>query len=617
MSMVFMLFAFAQSAAWAQITEQPDPPGRVARLNTVEGAVSISPSDSGAWSPAVLNRPLTTGDRLWATPGARAELHIGSTAVRMNGQTSLDFLTLDDTVTHLRLAQGTVKLRVHDLPDGQRLEINTPNLAFVITQPGDYRLDVNPASETTRVVAQAGSGMIYGDSGSPLTLGSQQQGSFTGTQLVPAAPGSSVQDSFDVWAAARDQREEQSVSARYVPREMVGYQQLDSYGDWSQDPSYGAVWLPRAVPANWAPYRAGHWNWITPWGWTWIDDAPWGFAPFHYGRWAQIGPRWAWVPGRLGPRPVYAPALVAFVGGGGGVNWNISAGSGGPPRPGVGWFPLAPGEAFRPAYRVSPRYITQVNNNIVVNNSVNITHVYRFQRQSSAVTAASTSDFAGGRPIRPDHYKPGAVDLDRAQLIGGGLSDGSVAGQGGRPRGGEGDKGALPPRPDSGEQARPAPVAASPPAAVLATRPVVASRGERRDDRQDNHRNIVAPDRSHSPMARAPVQATSPAAVPPVAPPAPAQIPAARLPELRQAPPAAAIAIPPGRNDPAAREDPGAIAERGAAAQAQRAALRAQQQAQQKAAGVDPHAAGATNPAAPTASDAAAARQARSAAADP
>ncbi|MEP6964949.1 MAG: DUF6600 domain-containing protein, partial [Polaromonas sp.] len=344
----------------------PDPPGIVARLNLAEGAVSFAPADANpdanAWTPAELNRPLTTGDRLWTGPRARSELHIGSTAVRMSEQTSLDFLALDDQLTQVRVAQGSVQLRVRTLFDGERLEVDTPNLAFVVSAPGDYRIDVNPANGTTRVVALSGGGVLYGDNGATLNLGSQQQGNFSGTQLSPAAPGPAFQDSFDAWAAARDRREDQSVSARYIPRETIGYQQLDSYGDWQQDPSYGAVWLPRAVPVNWAPYRDGRWSWISPWGWTWVDDSPWGFAPFHYGRWAQIGPRWAWVPGHLPQRPVYAPALVAFVGGGGGgINWDIAIGSGGAPRPGVGWFPLAPGEAFRPVYRASPRYITQVN----------------------------------------------------------------------------------------------------------------------------------------------------------------------------------------------------------------------------------------------------------------
>jgi hypothetical protein len=472
------LLALLQPVAWAQEPAQPDPPGRVARLNLVEGTVSFAPGDNGEpagtadWTPAVLNRPLTSGDKLWTGPQSRSELYVGSTAVRMNAQTSLDLLALDDNVTQLRLPQGTLKLRVRTLYEGQRLEVDTPNLAFVVSQPGDYRLDVDPAGNTTRVVAQSGSGVIYGDDGRSVTLGNQQQANFTGTQLVPAGPGASQQDSFDVWAANRDRLEDQSVSARYVPRETVGYQQLDSYGTWSQDPTYGAVWMPREVPVQWAPYRDGHWTWVSPWGWTWVDDAPWGFAPFHYGRWAQIGPRWAWVPGRLAPRPIYAPALVAFVGGGsGGVSWNISIG--GAARPGVGWFPLAPGEAYRPAYRVSPRYITQVNHNIVVNNTVNVTNVYRYQRQPGAVTAVSRDDFMRGRPVRGQQHALSHADLDRAQIVA--------------------DRGALPLRPSPAalrEQQRPAAVLPPPAAAV---RPVVASRDGWRDNNRDERRTDTRP----------------------------------------------------------------------------------------------------------------------------
>ena len=477
---LLLSLATLPSVASAQNTTQQgaplDPPGRVGRLSLTEGAVSLAPADrdgrfgNDAWTPASLNRPLTSGDKLWTGPRARSELHIGSTAVRMSEQTSLDLLALNDDVTQLRLAQGSLKLRVRTLFEGQRLEVNTPNLAFVITQPGDYRLDVNPASDVTRVVAQSGGGVIYGDNGARVELGSQQQANYSGTQLTPAALGAAQQDGFDAWATARDRREDRSVSARYVPRETVGYQQLDNYGDWSQDPTYGAVWQPRAVPANWAPYRAGHWSWIAPWGWTWVDDAPWGFAPFHYGRWAQIGPRWAWVPGRMAAQPVYAPALVAFVGGSSsGVNWNISIGSGGQARPGLGWFPLAPGEAYRPAYRASPRYVTQVNQNIVVNNTVNVTNIYRYQRQPAAVTAASREDFVRGRPLRGSQQVLSAIDLNRAQVVR--------------------DHSALPQRPERHERERPRSVAAAAlPPVALAARPVVGSRDERRQERRDDRR---------------------------------------------------------------------------------------------------------------------------------
>ena len=383
-----------------------DPPGRVAWLGLAEGTVSFAPNDTDAsndWQPAILNRPLVEGERLWTSPRSRAELHVGSTAVRMDESTSLDFFALDDNQTQLRVVQGTVQLRVRTLFEGQRLEINTPNLAFVVTQPGTYRLDVNPASNTTRVVALAGGALIYGDNDAPLTLEGAQQGTFTGTSLIPAAPGAAVQDHFDQWSAGRDRAEEHSVSARYVPRETVGYQQLDNYGDWQRDATYGHVWIPRAVPENWAPYRAGQWSWVAPWGWTWVDQAPWGFAPFHYGRWAQIGPRWAWVPGRLPQRPVYAPALVGFVG------------SSHAERP-VGWFPLAPGEAFRPSYRASERHMSQLNYSTGNRAQFNPpAQGYSYQNQRNAVSAMSRDDFTHGRPVHNHLQSLSANELSQPQ----------------------------------------------------------------------------------------------------------------------------------------------------------------------------------------------------------
>ncbi len=438
------LLAALQSTGWSQDAYPQgaplDPPGQVAWLNLAQGTVSFAAADAAAtagmgdanaWTSTDPNRPLTRGDQLLTGPQARAELHAGSTAVRLGEDTRLEFSALGDGLVQLRLAQGTLGLRVRALFDGQRLEIDTPNLAFMISQPGDYRLDVDPTAGTTRLVAQSGSGVIYGDGGVSLALGSPLQGTFSGTRLTAAAPGPALQDGFDAWSAERDRREDESVSARYVPRETVGYQQLDSYGDWQQDATYGAVWLPRAVPADWAPYRAGRWSWISPWGWTWIDDAPWGFAPFHYGRWTQIGPRWAWAPGRLPARPVYAPALVAFVGG---------ADPGGAARPALGWFPLAPGEAFRPAYRASSSYIGRLNQNIPLNSAANLGAGYRYQRQPGAVTALSRDDFVRGLPIQRLRQVPSAADLSGARVL---L-----------------DQGAMPQRParsDPPERYRPAP----------------------------------------------------------------------------------------------------------------------------------------------------------------
>jgi len=134
---------------------------------------------------------------------------------------------------------------------------------------------------------------------------------------------------------------------------------LDEYGSWRSAANYGTVWYPRSVPVGWTPYRDGYWSWVEPWGWNWIDSEPWGFAPFHYGRWASIDGLWAWAPGDFVAAPVYAPALVSFLGDPAAIVTSALAGAA------VGWFPLGPGEAYWPWYSNDPGYIRAVNTGIV------------------------------------------------------------------------------------------------------------------------------------------------------------------------------------------------------------------------------------------------------------
>ncbi|SEA73070.1 DUF6600 domain-containing protein [Variovorax sp. YR216] len=349
---LLMLFVGLNAAA------QQDPPGRVGRINFQQGTVSVSPAGDDNWYQADPNRPLIAGDRVWTDRNSRAEIYVGSTAVRLDEQTAITLSELDDQTLRITATQGDVQMRVRDELAGQRIEIGTANLATVIDRPGDLRIDTDPGAGTTLVAVAAGSVMLFGENGESIQLDAHQQLTVSGRNLAEdtGAPPRGSSD-FDRWVAERDRLDDQSTSARYVSRDVLGYQQLDAYGDWQSDPTYGQVWYPRNVDAGWAPYQYGQWVEIAPWGWTWIDAAPWGFAPMHYGRWARIGPRWGWVPGRPHTRPVYAPALVGFVGGGiAGANLAISGG-----RQGIGWFPLAPGEAWRPGYRASQRYVDAAN----------------------------------------------------------------------------------------------------------------------------------------------------------------------------------------------------------------------------------------------------------------
>jgi hypothetical protein len=384
-------------------TALADPPGRVARLAHITGAVSFSPAGEDEWVLAQTNRPLITGDRLWSDAGSRAELQIGTAAARLGSNTSATLLNLDDRVVQIEITQGSLNLRVRRVYSDQGFEIDTPNLAFSIRRAGDYRIDVDPNGNSTVVRVRSGEGEAWGENAG-YVIGGGQQYTFVGEGLRDyrfdrlAGP-----DEFDSWCFERNRREDNAVAARYVAPDMVGYSDLDDYGTWRNVEGYGNVWFPTSVGADWVPYRTGHWAWIDPWGWTWIDDAPWGFAPFHYGRWAFVSSRWCWVPGPVAVRPIYAPALVAFIGGGG---FSLSVSTG--PLQAVAWFPLAPGEVYRPAYTVSRTYFTNVNvTNTVVNTTVvnnvynnNVTNVvYRNREAPGAVTAVPTTTFTSAQPV--------------------------------------------------------------------------------------------------------------------------------------------------------------------------------------------------------------------------
>ena len=287
---VCRLFAFVAGVAvlafsgWAGA----DPPSRVARLGYMTGAVSFSPAGESDWVQAAVNRPLTTGDRLWADAGARAEIQIGGAMIRMNGGTGVSVLNLDDRVAQLQLTQGTLNVRVRRLEPDQVFEVDTPNLAFTLRQPGEYRIAVDPDGNATTIVVRKGQGEVYGE-GAAYVIDSRQPYRFTGTGLREYQYVDAPRlDEFDRWSSDRDRSYDNSVSARYVSQDVVGYQDLDANGTWRADATYGNVWFPNRVAADWAPYRDGHWAWIDPWGWTWVDDAPWGFAVSHYGRWTNL-----------------------------------------------------------------------------------------------------------------------------------------------------------------------------------------------------------------------------------------------------------------------------------------------------------------------------------------
>jgi hypothetical protein len=348
---IAMLALAAVQAAAAQ-----EIPTRVGRLAFTEGQVSVYQDPELGWDKAYVNTPITSENSVWTDRGSRAEMRVGGIAARLDQETQLDISRLEENDFDAGVPRGSLNLRVRYKEQDDHITLNTPHALFVIETDGRYRLDVDEDRDQSRLTVLGGYAFLEGPNGRiPVENGRMVIVSGGGQYAFERAR----EDAFDRWASSRDQTWQDSVARRYVPSDMTGYEELDRYGQWQQDADYGAVWYPTRVSSGWAPYRYGHWSYLRPWGWTWIDDAPWGYAPSHYGRWIEVNNRWGWVPGYApSQRVAWAPALVGFFGGAG---FSVSISSGSP----VGWYPLAPWERYDPWYRVSPTYVTRVNRYVV------------------------------------------------------------------------------------------------------------------------------------------------------------------------------------------------------------------------------------------------------------
>ncbi|HLV96109.1 MAG TPA: DUF6600 domain-containing protein [Candidatus Acidoferrales bacterium] len=428
----FLMFALPQAARAQDQQYEGDqqdgqaPPTRVAELDDMQGSVSYEPSGEQNWVQAEINRPLTTGDNLWTDQDSRAELVIGSTAFRMGDSTGISFLNLNDQAVQVQLAEGTLEVDVRYLNPGEAYEIDSPNLAFSIVRPGEYRLQADPNGASTIVTVYSGQGSVTGG-GQTYNVSPGQRAIFSGSnELSENVEGIPAPDAFHSWARSREMRYEHSTSLHYVSAGVTGYEDLDAYGSWRSDPEYGNYWVPNDVASDWIPYHVGHWAWIAPWGWTWVDAEPWGFAPFHYGRWAEIEGRWGWVPGPVAVAPVYAPALVGFVGGGG-FGVAVAFGS----TVGVGWYPLGPRDVYVPAYQVDERYVERINdgdtryvnrtsittvyNNYTVNHITNVNYTYA--NNARAVTVVSREGFVSGRRVEHSAIRVNAEQINHPRVI--------------------------------------------------------------------------------------------------------------------------------------------------------------------------------------------------------
>jgi hypothetical protein len=324
---------------------EPQPQGverTPPRLSFTDGKVSFWRPGAEDWSPAQVNTPLAPGDVLYTGAGANLELQIGTRAfVRAGADTQLGLDNQEPDFLQFRMTAGHVSFDLRSLATGHTIELDTPNAVFSIERSGYYRIDI--ANDTTTFTTRRGGrATMTPAAGEPASIAPSEELVVTGTETARLETYVAPEpDAWDRWNYDRTDQIIDAMSQRYVPSGVYGADSLDHYGNWRIVPPYGPVWVPDGVPTGWAPYTTGRWIWDPYYGWTWVDYAPWGWAPYHYGRWVYVNNFWGWAPGPV-VAPVYAPALVAFFGGGS-VSVGVGVGF-----PDVGWVALGWGEPVIP-----------------------------------------------------------------------------------------------------------------------------------------------------------------------------------------------------------------------------------------------------------------------------
>jgi hypothetical protein len=408
-----------------------DPSGSIGRtpprISLIEGEVSFWRPGAEDWTPGQVNTPLAPGDELYTGHGGNLELQVGNRAfVRAWGDTQVGVANQEPDFLQIKVTAGHVSLDLRTVEQGHTVELDTPNAAFTIERAGYYRVDV-AADRTSFITRRAGRATMTPANGQPLAIAASEEVVLEGAQAPTVQSYVAPElDTWDRWNYARTDDLLESISARYVPAGVYGANDLDHHGNWRVVPQYGAIWVPEAVPAGWAPYSTGRWVMDPFYGWTWVDTAPWGWAPYHYGRWVFVDGLWAWAPGPLVARPVYAPALVAFFGAPG-VRVGVSVGT-----PSVSWVALGWGEPLvpwwgRPGFVGQPHWAgwggPRVVNNVVVNRTtvvnVNTINVYRNVAVQNAVVAVPQERFGRGAPVH--EARVAEVDVHQLQAVRGAL----------------------------------------------------------------------------------------------------------------------------------------------------------------------------------------------------
>lgn len=311
--------------------------GVYGRVRYEENGASIlraEPEAAGeAGIVASVNLAVFPGDEVTTGADQRVEVQLAQgSLVRIDRATRLTFLSLPDPYAEhpdhsvLQLVEGAVRIAA-TLAGAEEFRIDTPAASIYLLGDADLRVDVD-SSGRTRVESRRGVAEVVGNGGSVLLRGGMRSQVLPGAVPdTPVAFNTLEADGFDRWVALRedDYREQLAAAADAAPEayaalpdEVRPYQaELSANGSWVETADLGWVWVPNGVASDWRPYSDGYWDY-GPSGYFWVSSEPWGWAPYHYGRWCwNSGFGWGWVPGR-----VFAGAWVSWSWGSAYIGWS-------------------------------------------------------------------------------------------------------------------------------------------------------------------------------------------------------------------------------------------------------------------------------------------------------
>lgn len=402
-----------------KVKSQDEPAPGVARISVVHGDVSTLRGDSKNWVSATANAPVAHGDTIATGPGSRTELQLDyADVLRLDQGAEAKVAELAHARIQVQVASGLVDLTVFKGGEAD-VEIDTPNMSIHPLGEGVYRIQVNSGDNTQLTVGRGHAEVTTPRGGTNVEKG--QTIYVKGTDLPEYQLVQAVgQDDWDRWNDDRDHTIADAQAWQHTSRYYTGSEDLDRFGDWVQVPGYDWCWTPYA-DADWVPYRDGRWVSDPYYGWTWVGYEPWGWAPYHYGRWFSYDGKWCWWPavGFEGPRPIWAPGFVAFLGlggrqGGSGLGFEFDL---------IGWCPLGPRDHLNPWWgrgrgfnstdisNINAFPAPRLNDPAGRNYGTNLQGIMTNAHLRSAITAVSAHNFANGRIAH--NLQP--VDIDMLQ----------------------------------------------------------------------------------------------------------------------------------------------------------------------------------------------------------